>query len=76
MRLRVRKEAIMQSSKIGYQAWAVTFDLALTHLNSIWSMKLYRELGATQMPAWHMLARIRTVFGNSDAIPVGTVEID
>ena len=66
----------MQSSKLGYQAWAVNFDMALTNLNGSWSKKLHRELGMTQVPAWHMLQRIRNVFRNSDAIPAATVEID
>ena len=39
-------------------------------------MKLHREFGMTQMPAWHMLQRIRRVLRNSDAILASTVEID
>ena len=66
----------MLFSKLGYQAWAVTFYMALTNLNGISSMKLHRDLGMTQMAAWHMLQRIRKVFRNSEAMLAGTVEID
>lgn len=66
----------MLSAKLGYQARAVAFYMALTNLNGISSMKLHRELAMTQIGALHMLWGIRQVFWNSEAILAGTVEID
>ena len=75
-RFSVRKGTVMQSSKFGYQAWAVAFYMAATNIKGISSMKLHRELGITQKAAWHMLQRIREVFSDSEAMLAGTVEID
>lgn len=66
----------MLSAKLGYQARAVTFNMTLTNLNGISSMKLHREQAMTQIGAWHMLRRIREVFRSSKAILAGPVEID
>ena len=75
-RFSVRKGTVMQSSKLGYQAWAVAFYMAATNIKGISSMKLHRELGITQKAAWHMLQRIREVFRDGEAMLAGTVEID
>ena len=75
-RFSVRKGTIMQSSKLGYQAWAVAFYMAATNIKGISSMKLHRELGITQKAAWHMLQRIREVFRDGEATLSGIVEID
>ncbi len=66
----------MQSSKLGYQTWAVAFYMAATNLKGISSMKLHRELGVTQKTAWHMLQRIREVFRDGAAPLSGLVELD
>ncbi len=72
-RFSVRKGTIMQSSNLGYQAWAVAFYMAATNLKGISSMKLHRELGITQKTAWHMLQRIREVFRDGEAPLSGIV---
>ena len=43
----------MQSSKLGYQTWAIAAYLMATNLKGISSMKLHRELEITQKSAWH-----------------------
>ncbi len=75
-RFSVRKGTIMQSSKLGYQTWAVAFYMAATNLKGISSMKLHRELGITQKTAWHLLQRIREVFRDGAAPLSGIVELD
>ena len=75
-RFSVRKGTLMQSSKLGYQVWAVAFYMAATNLTGISSMKLHRELGITQKTAWHMLQRIREVFRDGEVTLSGIVELD
>ena len=66
----------MQSSKLGYKAWAVAFYFAAPVIKRISSTKLHREPGTTQKAAWHMLQRIREVFRDSESTLGGIVEID
>ena len=49
----------MQSSKIGYQDWAVAIHIVATGLKGTSSMKVHRDLGITQKSAWHLAHRIR-----------------
>ena len=52
----------MQSSKIGYQDWAVAIHIVATGLKGTSSMKVHRDLGITQKSAWHLAHRIRQCF--------------
>ena len=45
-----RMGRIMQSSKLGYQTWAVAFYIAVPNIKGISSMKLHRALGITEKP--------------------------
>ena len=72
----VRMGRIMQSSKLGYQTWAVAFYIAVPNIKGISSMKLHRALGITEKAAWHVLQRFREVFSDVEAMLSGTVEID
>ena len=77
-RFSVRTGTVMESSKLGFQVWAIATYLLTTNLKGISSMKLHRELGITQRSAWHLAHRIRATF---EAQPekasfAGPVEID
>jgi len=76
-RFSVKTDSIMQSSKLGYQKWAIAMYLVTTNLKSVSSLKLHRDLGITQQAAWHMLHRIRKAYMDSDEEPFdGEVEVD
>ena len=72
----VRKGTVMQSSKLGYQTWAVAIYLVNTSLKGVSSMKLHRDLGITQATAWHLLQRIRKGFDVGIGKLSGVVEVD
>ena len=68
---------VMQSSKLGYQIWAIALYLLSTNLKSVSSMKLHRDLSITQKSAWHLAHRIReamAIQGNGSM--TGPVEVD
>lgn len=76
-RFSVKTDSIMQSSKLGYQKWAIAIYLVTTNLKGVSSLKLRRDLGITQKAAWHMLHRIRKAYMDSDEEPFdGEVEVD
>lgn len=75
-RFSVRYGTVMQSSKLGYQVWAIAIYLCLTSLKSVSSMKLHRDLNITQKTAWHLAHRLRKAFEDGDGIFVGPVEVD
>ena len=50
---------VMQSSKLGYQVWAIAIYMMSTNLKGVSSMKLHRDLNVTQKSAWHLAHRIR-----------------
>ena len=60
--LSVKHGTAMQSSKIGYQDWAVAIHIVATGLKGTSSMKVHRDLGITQKSAWHLAHRIRQCF--------------
>ena len=66
----------MESSKLGYQVWAMAIYLFLTNLKSGSSMKLHRDLDITQKAAWHLAHRLRKAFEGSGSIFPGLVEVD
>ena len=63
----VKTGTIMQSSKIGYQKWAMAYYILTTGIKGTSSMKLHRDLGVTQKTAWHMAHRIRETWAKQTA---------
>ena len=72
----VRKGTVMQSSKLGYQKWAVAIYLVATSLKGVSSMKLHRDLKIRQPSAWHLAQRIREGFTDGLERMAGPVEFD
>ena len=66
----------MQSSKIGYQSWAIAIYLFTTGIKGVSSMKLHRDLGITQKTAWFMAHRIRQALEKDRRNFIGPVEVD
>ena len=68
----------MESSKIGYQKWAIVTYQFATNLKGVSSMKVHRDLHVTQKTAWFMVHRLReswkTLAGVTDM--KGPVKID
>ena len=58
-RFSVRTGTVMQSSKLGFQTWAIAIYLLTTSLKSVSSLKLHRDLEITQKSAWHLAHRLR-----------------
>ena len=72
----VKANSVMQSSKIGYQKWAIAMYLMTTNLKGVSSMKLHRDLDITQKSAWHMIHRIRESWADKSDVFGGSVEFD
>ena len=75
----VKTNTAMQASKIPLRKWAIAIYLCLTSLKSVSSMKLQRDIGASQPTAWFMLHRIREAWGDdggADDPFDGPVEVD
>ena len=72
----VKHGTAMQSSKIGYQDWAVAIYIVATGLKGTSSMKVHRDLGITQKSAWHLAHRIRQCFTDHPDLFDGPVELD
>jgi len=67
----------MQSSKLGYQIWAIAIYILTTGIKGTSSMKLHRDLGITQKTAWHLAHRIRKVWDTEGSKQFeGAVEVD
>ena len=76
-RFSVRTGTVMQSSKLGFQAWVVAMYLLTTSLKGVSSMKLHRDLKITQKSAWHLAHRLRETWRRDHADPfIGPVEAD
>ena len=77
-RFSVRTGTVMQSSKLGYQTWAIAIYLMITSLKSVSSMKLHRDLNITQKSAWHLAHRIRKTYDMGTLMDLfsGEVEAD
>ena len=71
----VKKGTVMESSKLGFQAWAIVTYMATTNLKGISSMKIHRELGITKKSAWHLIQRVREAFLQNAPILSGAVEV-
>ena len=72
----VKKGTVMESAKVGYQAWAIVIYMATTNLKGVSSMKIHRELGITQKTAWHLIQRVREAFVENAPLLASTVEVD
>ena len=76
-RFSVKTGTVMQSSNLGYQVWAIAIFLMTTHLKSVSSMKLHRDLDITQKSAWHLAHRLRKSFTAGNPVPMsGPCEVD
>ena len=75
-RFSVRTGTVMQSSKLGYQTWALAIYLLTTGIKGTSSMKLHRDLGITQKSAWYLAHRIRETWGRAHSLFDGPVEAD
>ena len=72
----LRTGTIMESSKLGYQTWAIAIYLLSTSLKGVSSMKLHRDLNITQKSAWHLAHRIRKSLAGKHDLFKGPVEVD
>ena len=72
----VKHGTYMQSSKIGYQDWAIAIYLVATGLKGTSSMKVHRDLGITQKSAWFLAHRIRQAFAEQQDLFSGPAEVD
>ena len=75
-RFSVRTSSVMESSKLGFQTWAIAIYLLTTSLKGISSMKLHRDLGITQKSAWHLAHRLRRIWETDGSLFDGPVEAD
>ena len=75
-RFSVRTGTVMESSKLGFQVWAIAIYLMTTNLKGISSMKLHRELNITQRSAWFLAHRLRKTWADDGAPFAGPVEVD
>ena len=72
----VKHGTYMQSSKIGYQDWAIAIYLVATGLKGTSSMKVHRDLGITQKSAWFLAHRIRQAFAEQQDLFSGPAQVD
>ncbi len=75
-RFSLKTGTIMESSKLGFQTWAIAVYLFMTNLKGVSSMKLHRDLEVTQKTAWHLAHRIRKAFESGNGPFDGPVEAD
>ena len=75
-RFSVKTGTVMQSSKLGYQIWALAGYIMTTNLKGAASMKLHRDLGITQKTAWHLAHRIRETWARESGLFGGPAEAD
>ena len=72
-----RTGTVMESSKLGYQVWAIATYLLTTELKGTSSMRLRRAVGVTQKTAWFLAHRIRETWQDKQPVPFsGPVEAD
>ncbi len=72
----VKVGSVLQSSRIGYQKWAIAIYMMATNIKGVSSMRLHRELGITQKSAWHLNHRIRECWQGDTPFFKGPVEMD
>ena len=72
----VKSNTVMQSSKLGFQAWALALYFVTTGIKGVSSMKLHRDLDVTQKTAWFLAHRIRDTYQDKPVTFFGPVEAD
>lgn len=75
-RFSVKTGTVMQSSKSGYQTWAIAAYPVTTNLKGVSLMKLHRDLEITQKSAWHLMHRLRKAYELGAPLFAGPVEAD
>ena len=75
-RFSVRTKTPMESSKLGFQVWAIALYQVTTNLKGVSSMKLHRDLGITQRSAWFLAHRLREAWKGHGPQFSGPVEVD
>ena len=75
-RFSVRTKTPMESSKLGFQVWAIALYQVTTNLKGVSSMKLHRDLGITQRSAWFLAHRLREAWKDHGPQFAGPVEVD
>ena len=74
----VKTGTALERSKVPLRKWVFAVYICVTHLKSVSSMKLHRDLGVTQKTAWFMLHRLREAWHVEPAGDPfdGAVEVD
>ena len=72
----VRTGGVMEGSHIGYQKWVIAIYLLVTNLKGISAMQVHQAVGVTRTSAWHLMHRLRAVWGDDEALLDGPVEVD
>ena len=75
-RFSVKTKTVMDSSNLGYRAWAFAIYLMNTNLKGVSSMKLHRDLDITQKSAWFMAHRLREALKSDRETFAGPIEVD
>jgi len=75
-RFSVRTKTPMESSKLGFQTWAIALYQVTTNLKGVSSMKLHRDLGIRQRSAWFLAHRLREAWKDQGPQLSGPVEAD
>lgn len=57
---------IFANTKLSLRKWFIAMYLISSHKKGIASHQLSRDIKVTQRTAWHMLQKIRTLYGQSD----------
>ena len=72
----VKTGTILEQSRLPLRKWVIALYLFTTHLKSVSSMKLHRDLKVTQKTAWFMLHRIRQAWEQGTDVLIGPVEVE
>ena len=73
----VKTGTALERSKVPLRKWVFAVYICVTHLKSVSSMKLHRDLAVTQRTAWFMLHRLREAWSIESGEPfTGAVEAD
>ena len=72
----VKIGTVMESSKLGYQVWALAIYIMHTGLKGQSSMKMHRDPGITRKSAWHLAHRIRECWSHKNPPFIGPTGAD
>ena len=75
-RFSTKSRSVMESSKLGFQTWALALFLMTTNLKSVSSIKLQRDLSINQRSAWFLAHRLRIALTEPNGPFSGPVEVD